>query len=88
MTNSLNGISVEKNSLVSAYLPDFPYWLNCAYLIIGKHDRDQTSIIANGFFNLFRNDQPVAVNIQQGDFKAFFFQLLQCVQDCMVLEGR
>ena len=52
MTHRLNGISVEDDSLVTAYLTDFTDRLNRSDLVVGIHYCNQGCILADGILNL------------------------------------
>ena len=66
---------------------DFPDWLNGADLVVGVHDGNKAGFRTEGRFNFFRTDHTVLMHIQQGDFKALGFQLLQGMEHGVMFKG-
>ena len=87
MADRLNSIRVEKDPVLPADLPDLPDRLNGPDLVVGVHDRHQAGIFPERGFHLFRAHDTVLMNIQEGNLKAFLFQLLQGMQDRVMLKG-
>ena len=56
-------------------------------IVIDRHHRHQTGILADRRLQISRIDDTVFVNRQQGDFKALIFQLSQGVQYRVMLKG-
>ena len=86
MSDSLDRIHVEGNSLSPADLTDFTDRLDRADFIVGVHDRHETGILANGCFRLRGTDYAIFMDIKKGDLKTFLLQRFQCVQHGMMLK--
>ena len=87
VTGSLNGIGVEGHTGLLADGADLGNGQDGADLIVGIHGGHQAGIRPNGILHLLGGDIVALVHIQQLDFKAFLFQLLQGVQHGMVLKS-
>ena len=86
-TDGLNRVRMEEHLMRLADGADFPDGLDGAYLIVGIHDRDKAGFRTDSGFHFFRQNDTVLMHIQQGDLKAFGFQLLQGVEHRVVFKG-
>ena len=86
MSDSLDRIHVEGNSLSPADLTDFTDRLDRADFIVGVHDRHETGILANGCFRLRGTDYAIFMDIKKGDLKTFLLQRFQRVQHGMMFK--
>ena len=88
MTRRLNRVRVEKNALFLADCPDFGYRLYRAYLVVGKHYRNEAGILPDGVCHFLRRYYAAFVNVEQSYLKALFFKLVKCVEHRVVLKRR
>ena len=83
----LHRVGVEQHALLVAHLANLRDGQDRADLVVGVHDGHQTSVLPDGLRHLLGGDGACGTHVQQRHLKALFFQLLQCVQHRVVLEG-
>ena len=87
VSDGLDRVRVEEDLLFAADRADLPDGLDRADLIIREHDGHETGIFPDGSRDLLRKDDPVFMDVQEGDVEAFFSQLFQRVQHCVMFKG-
>ena len=87
VSRRLHGVRVEQHALFMAHLADLRDGQDRADLVVGVHDGHQTGVLPDGLRHLLGGDGACGTHVQQRHLKALFFQLLQCVQHCVVFEG-
>ena len=86
VTHRLDGVGVEGDLLLPTQGADLFDGLHGADLVVGEHDGDQAGVLSDGVGHVLDGDDPVGVDVQEGDVKAFLLQLCQGVEDGVVLE--
>ena len=86
MAGCLNSVGMEGDLSCAAELADLLDGLNCADLVICKHDGHKSGILANGRLKILKADNAVLVDIQQSYLKALFFKLFERMQNRVVLK--
>ena len=69
----LNRVGMEQNLVLFAHRRQFGNGLNSTDFVVSVHNSHQSGVIPNRRFQLLGTDDAVAVDLQQGDFKAFLF---------------
>ena len=82
----LHRVGVEQDACRMADCADLRDGLDGADFVVGKHDRNQTRIFADGVFDLLRGDKTVFMHVQQRHFEALFFQLRKRMQHRVMLK--
>ena len=69
----LDRVSMEQNLVLFAHRRQLRNGLNSADFVVSVHNGHQSGVIPDRRFQLLGTDDAVAVDLQQGDFKAFLF---------------
>lgn len=85
LADSLGSIGVEEDLLGAAEGSDLLDRLNDSDLVVDSHDRDQSSVGANGSLEIVHGDQAVLSNREVGDIETFVTQYTARIQDTLVL---
>ena len=86
LTDRLYCVGVEWDPGLPADRPDLGNRKNGANLVVGIHDADQCGIGPDSLPYLSGGDQPLAVDRQIGNLKAFLFQHLHGMQHRVMLK--
>ncbi len=86
MTDSLDGVSMEKDTVFVTDSSNLLDRLKGSDLIVRHHDGNQRSVRADSLSYRFRINSAFAVNRQQSYFESLLFKTLEGVKDCMMLD--
>ena len=86
MTDSLNGVRVEKNPLFTAYRTDLGYGLDSADLVVRIHYRNECSLVGDSVGNLRRLDNSVLAYGEICDRKSVLFKISAGMKNCVVFK--
>src|SRR5579863_1526994 len=85
--DSLHAIGCEEDAVLLGDFADFLDRVNDANFVVGIHDGDQNCFRRDGFANVFWVHAAIFTHRKVGNFKAFFFQTLAGIENCLVLDS-
>src|SRR5258708_39115981 len=88
LAGGLNGGGTEGHVSFGGDPPDLVDELNYTRLVIGRHDRDELCLGAQGSLDIVGIDAAAAVHGNSGDFASLFFETLAGVQYGVMFDGR
>src|SRR5579863_7665869 len=87
LADSLHAIGCEEDAMFLGDFADFLDRVDDANFVVGIHDGDQNCFWRDGFANVFWVHAAIFTHRQVGNFKAFFFQPLAGIENCLVLDS-
>lgn len=87
MADGLDGIGVKNDAVMAADMRNFRDRLYGARLVICGHDGDEAGGWTDTLGDLFRAQDAVGGNVEEGDFEAVFFEFFHGIQDGVMFEG-
>ena len=88
MTNSLNGVGVEKDLLFLAYCSYLINRLDSTYLVVCVHYGDQSCILADSLSHVLGVDETLVAYGDVCHLKALLFKVFAGMKNCMMLKHR
>ena len=87
VSNCLYGICMEIYTFFFTDCTDLSDWLNASNLVICIHNGHKTCVRANSCLKFIQANHTIFMDIQICYFVTFFFQFLQCMKYCVMLES-
>src|ERR1051325_5545184 len=85
----LHRVSVEKHAALAAKRAEFGNGLDCADLVVRRHDGNQNRVRPEGFLQIVRRDAAFRIYRQNGELEPLLFrQILAAMQHGMMFNRR